>query len=184
MAEQRHANEIETKNWTGARLEIAIPRMWLSGRVTVTGTVRTLLHHHASRPSASVNDSVNASRIGVCRRPDVSNENIHCPQLFTIPTSGRILPYLARQLSVQTLRHDTRSSEKVHLDCAVTPGVMIRHLHHRHLLSGQPRRLVPKTANENVIARHRRHDDGVARFTRRLRTNNKAYPCVAIHRPR
>jgi len=95
VAEQRHANEIETRNWTGARLEIVIPRMWPRGRVIATGAVRTLHLHHASRPSASVSDSVNASRIGVCRRPDVSNENIHCPQLFTILTNEIFLPFPA-----------------------------------------------------------------------------------------
>jgi len=97
VAEQRHANEIETRNSTRTRrLKIAISRTWLSGRVIATGAVRTLHLHRASQPSASVTDSVSASRIGVCHRPDVSNANILCPQLFTILTSGRIPPHLAR----------------------------------------------------------------------------------------
>jgi len=97
VAEQRHANAIETGNWTGVvrtRLGIAILRVWLSGRVRVTGAVQTL-HFHASRLSARVTDSVDASPIGAHPRPDISNANFLHLQLFTTLTSGTIPPYLA-----------------------------------------------------------------------------------------
>jgi hypothetical protein len=93
---QRHANEIETRNQTEAktRQEIAFPRIQLSGLVIATGAVWILHLHHASRPSASVTDSVSASRIGVRRRPDVSSANFLCLQLSTILTNAKLRPHL------------------------------------------------------------------------------------------
>lgn len=93
---QRHANEIETRNQTEAktRQEIAIPHILLSGLVIATGAVWILHLHHASRPSASVTDSVSASQIGVPRRPEVSNANFLCLQLSTTLTSARLPPHL------------------------------------------------------------------------------------------
>jgi hypothetical protein len=93
---QRHANEIETRNQTEARTrqEIAIPRIQLSGLVIANGAVWILHLHHASRPFVSVTDSANVSRIGVRRRPDVSNANFLSLHLSTILTNAKLHPHL------------------------------------------------------------------------------------------
>jgi hypothetical protein len=186
---QRHANEIGTRNQTEARTRLEIVTMWLSGRVITIGTVRPLHLYHASRSSASVTDSASASRIGVCRRPDESNANFLHLQLFTISTNAKIRHWLAGPVSVQTLRHENRLSEKPRRDSAGTRGETNRHLRRRHLSGHLHHRLVLKPVRGTVIASHppmefRRCDGGVARYTRLLKTSRITRPCGAMRRPR